>query len=315
MSSIGALRKLELEDIRRIWPHEEKDLSPWIADNVDRLNESLGLQIEIEGREEYVHGFRLDLAGTDASSQIPVIIENQFGRSDHDHLGKLITYLTAIDARTAIWIVAHPRPEHVGAITWLNESSSAFFYLVKAEAIRIDDSRPAPLLTLIVGPSEDKEAVGDTKKDFADRELLRHRFWASLLDRANARTPLHANTSPGYSGWIAAGAGRSGLSYNYVARQHDARVELYIDKGKGARDDNKAIFDELKESKSAIEEAFGGALDWQRLDAAQSCRITKPIDLKGYRDELPWDETQDAMIDAMIRLEKALKPHINALKV
>ena len=306
--------KLVRVPLREVWKREAADLTPWLSDNMDFLHEGVALNLSSAERERAAGSFSVDLIAEDESGNA-IVIENQLEKSDHDHLGKLITYLTAIDARTAIWIVAHPRPEHVGAITWLNESSSAFFYLVKAEAIRIDDSRPAPLLTLIVGPSEDKEAVGDTKKDFADRELLRHRFWASLLDRANARTPLHANTSPGYSGWIAAGAGRSGLSYNYVARQHDARVELYIDKGKGARDDNKAIFDELKESKSAIEEAFGGALDWQRLDAAQSCRITKPIDLKGYRDELPWDETQDAMIDAMIRLEKALKPHINALKV
>jgi len=92
MANIGKLKKLGIQEIRKIWPHEEKELSPWIADNIDALNDTLKLQIEIEGKEEQVHNFRLDLIGTDNASQMPVIIENQFGASDHDHLGKLITY-------------------------------------------------------------------------------------------------------------------------------------------------------------------------------------------------------------------------------
>ena len=83
------------------------------------------------------------MVGEDDNGQV-VIIENQLTKSDHDHLGKLITYLTAIEAKVAIWIVSDPRPEHVGAIGWLNESSPAAFYLLKLEAIKIGDSTPAP---------------------------------------------------------------------------------------------------------------------------------------------------------------------------
>ena len=92
MESLGRMKKLDIKEIREIWPREENDLSPWVAENVDLLNEILSLQIEIEGREEPVHNFRVDLIGTDNSLQVPVVIENQFGTSDHDHLGKLLTY-------------------------------------------------------------------------------------------------------------------------------------------------------------------------------------------------------------------------------
>src|SRR5690606_8066214 len=108
----------------------------------------------------------------------PVIIENQLGKSDHDHLGKLITYVTAFDAKTGIWIVADPRPEHVNAISWLNQSTSATFYLVKVEAVRVQApgsdqvSPPAPLLTLIVGPDETSKEIGEKKKELADRDLV-----------------------------------------------------------------------------------------------------------------------------------------------
>jgi len=265
-------------------------------------------------REQVAGSFNVDLLAEDVSGN-PVVIENQLEKSDHDHLGKLITYLTAIEARTAIWIVANPRPEHVSAVSWLNESSSAAFYLLKVEAVKIGDSPPAPLLTLIVGPSEEIRGIAGTKKGLAERYYIRQDFWASLLEQARTRTNLHAAISPGQHNYIGTGAGKYGLSFNYVIRQHDGNVELYIDRGKGREEENKAIFDELEASRDAIEEAFGAALEWQRLEGKRACRIKKDIDLGGYRDESKWDEIQESMVDAMIRLEEALRPHVNTLKV
>jgi hypothetical protein len=187
--------------------------------------------------------------------------------------------------------------------------------LLKVEAIRIGDSPPAPLLTLVVGPSEESREVGETKKELAERYVIRHRFWKDLLDRAAKKTNLHANISPSRYSWVGTSAGKRGLGFNYTIRQHDAGAELYIDRGKDSGTENEDIFDQLAQSKEEIEGAFGGPLDWQRLEGARACRIKKEIALGGYRDEQLWPEIQDAMIDAMIRLEKALRPHIKALKV
>jgi hypothetical protein len=236
-------------------------------------------------------------------------------KSDHDHLGKLLTYLVAIGAKSAVWIVSEPRPEHVNAISWLNESSPASFYLVKVEAIRIGDSPAAPLLTEVVGPSEESREVGETKKEWAERYTLRRRFWAELLERANKLTRLHTNISPSRYSWIGTSAGISGLNYNYTVRQHDAGAELYIDRGKEGGTENERIFDELLASKVDIEGAFGGKLEWQRLEGSRACRIKKVLTLGGYRDETRWPDVHEAMIDAMIRLEKALKPHISRLQL
>ena len=127
-----------------------------------------------------------------------VIIENQLERSNHDHLGKVITYLASYGAETAIWIVADPRPEHVAAVTWLNESSPASFYLFKVEAVRIGVSAPAPLLTRIVGPSAETQAIGITKKERSERASIRRRFWTGLLDHARIaeQAPLGAQRRP-----------------------------------------------------------------------------------------------------------------------
>ena len=146
----------------------------------------LTCRFQIVEREHPAGDFSVDLVAEDESGN-PVVIENQFKRSDHDHLGKLITYLTVIGARAAIWIVEDPRPEHISAISWLNESSAASFYLIKLEAFRIGRSSSAPLLTLIVGPSEEIRKVGEEKKERTERDSLRHRFWTQLLERAQKK--------------------------------------------------------------------------------------------------------------------------------
>ncbi len=231
---IGKLQRVLLRDV---WKHEAYDFTTWLQENVDVLNEVLNLNLDNVEREQAAGRFSVDLVAEDESSHT-IIIENQLGKSDHDHLGKLITYLSNFDAVAAIWIVAEPRPEHITAINWLNESSSADFYLVKVEAIKIGDSLPAPLLTLIVGPSAEVKQVGETKKDLAERHHLRLRFWEELLAKANQASTLYANISPSKDSWLSAGSGKSGVGYNYNIRQHDTRVELAL--WGGTQAENKA---------------------------------------------------------------------------
>ncbi|MGD2253952.1 MAG: DUF4268 domain-containing protein [Anaerolineales bacterium] len=305
--------RLERVSLREVWPHEAKDFTVWLQDNIDVLSDAIGLELANAEAERSAGDFTVDLLAED-SSGAPVIIENQLERSDHDHLGKVITYLAALGCNTAIWIVSDPRSEHIGAVSWLNESSSGFFYLVKVEAVRIGESPPAPLLTLILGPSEEVRGVGDSKREFSERHRLRLQFWTELLQRAREKTRLHANISPGRDSWIGMGAGIAGLGLNYVILQHEGRVELYIDRGSGAGEENKSVFDHLYAKHEEIETAFGGDLNWQRLDEKRASRISETVETGGYRDE-NWQETQDAMIDAMIRFENALRPHIKKVQI
>lgn len=196
----------------------------------------------------------MDLVAEDDASN-RVIIENQLEATDHDHLGKLLTYLTNLDAKTAIWITKVPRPEHVKAVAWLNETTpdDVSFYLVRLDAFKIGDSDPAPLFTTIVGPSPEAKGFGQQKKDLAERHVLRLKFWETLLARAKQKgLMLHAARSPTKDSWISAGAGRSGVTFNYVVWMEDeTAVELYIDTGE--KEENKKIFDTLASVKETIE--------------------------------------------------------------
>lgn len=306
---IGKIQRVAL---REVWKHEALDLTKWLQDNLDVLSDALKFSLSNAEREQSAGDFSVDLVAEDEDGNV-VVIENQLEKSDHAHLGKLITYVTAIGAKKAIWIVAEPRPEHVAAITWLNESSSAEFYVLKLEGIRINDSAPAPLLTLIVGPSEEGREVGEAKKELAERHDLREKFWAELLQLAKAKTKLHANISPGHYSYVSAGCGKRGLGFNYSIRRHEGSVYLYIDRGKGAEEENRQILGTLERSKEAIEKAFGEPLEWVQSEGTRACAISKNVKAGGYRDEARWPAVHDAMIDAMVRLERALKPHIAEL--
>lgn len=308
---IGNIRRVPL---REVWAHEAHDFTRWLEQNLNVLSEALDLGLSPVEREHAAGPFSVDLVAEDESSR-SVVIENQLEKSDHDHLGKVLTYLVAVGAGAAVWIVAEPRPEHVAAVAWLNESSTADFYLVKLEAIRIGESVPAPLFTLIVGPSEEVREAARTKQELAGRFAERHRYWSALLERAKGRTSLHASISPGRHGWLGTGAGRQGVGYNYTVRQHDGGVELYIDRGAARAEENAAIFEALLVHKEEIEEAFGGTLEWMPLENKRACRIRHRTEAGGYRDEDAWPAAHEEMVDAMVRMERALRPHLQRLPV
>lgn len=311
MTTIGRLERVQL---REVWQREASDFTQWLQNNIDVLNEALDITLVNVDREQAAGSFSIDLVAEDEGGGT-VIIENQLGKSDHDHLGKLITYLTAIGARVAIWIVSEPRPEHVAAITWLNESAAADFYMVKVEAVRIGESPAAALFTLIVGPSDESREVGQTKKEIADRYGIRKRWWTMLVERSAKTTKLHAHITPGEYSWIGTSSGYRGLNLNYVVTQDDCGVELYIDRGRGAEEENKRIFDQLIANRTSIEGSFGGPLSWERLEGRRACRIRFTSNDGGYRSpEEKWPAVQDGLIAAMVRLERSLKPFISKLK-
>ncbi|AHM02975.1 hypothetical protein roselon_00535 [Roseibacterium elongatum DSM 19469] len=308
------IAKIERVPLREVWPHEAYDFTQWLEENIDVLSDAIDRNIvNVEREKKTESTFSVDLVGEDEAGSA-IIIENQLEKSNHDHLGKLITYLTAMQANTAVWIVAEPRPEHVAALAWLNESTNADFFLLKLEAIRIENSPPAPLLTLIVGPSEEGKSIGRSKAEMSERDHERLRFWTQLIEHPNAK--LHAHTTPGRHTWQGVSSGIiRGVSFNYAVSKGGAQAEVYIDRGKDMNDENLQIFDQLYAKKDAIEEAFGGSLTWERLEGRRACRISAKVG-GGFRDpETTWAATHDRMTDAMNRLVNAVRPHLKAVKI
>ena len=310
MAQIGKLTRVPL---REVWPHEARDFSHWLAKNLDYLEECTGLSLSLVETEAAAGDFAVDILAEDRDGNL-VVVENQLERTDHDHLGKLITYMANHEAKTAIWVTTQPRSEHEKAVHWLNEifPADTAFYLIQVEAIRIDNSATALLFTVIAGPSPERREIGAQRKELAERHILRLEFWKQLLEKARRQSTLFANISPSKEHLISAGAGRTGLTWAYVILKDHARVELYINTQDVER--NKAIFDFLHQHKEPIEQAFEAPLDWQRLEGNNTARICYYVRNRGgLRKREQWDALQESMIDAMVRLEKALKPYIENL--
>ncbi|MBI2313504.1 MAG: DUF4268 domain-containing protein [Betaproteobacteria bacterium] len=308
MTTIGKLDPVPLRDL---WKHEERGFSAWLESNLDSLSEAIGVSLSDPQRELKAGGFQVDLVAEDDDGN-RVIVENQLEATDHDHLGKVLTYLTNLDAKAAVWITSEPRPEHIRAIQWLNETTpdDIAFFLVRLAAYRIAGSDPAPLFTVIVGPSAEAKTFGKQKKELAERHVLRLRFWEQLLARAKEKgVLLHAQRAPSKDSWISAGAGiRSGLSFNYLIwMSEEAAVEFWIDTGD--KEENKRIFDALHARKAEVEQSFGAPLSWERLDDKRGCRVRFVLRHGGLSDgEEKWPEIQNVMVEAMDRLAKSIKP-------
>lgn len=176
MTPIG---RLEPVPLRRIWPNEAADFTPWLASNLDVLGQAVGLALELRHREYPVGRYALDLLLQDAEGRV-VIVENQLEQTDHGHLGQLLTYCAGTGAELVIWIAQSMTPEHVGALEWLNENTitGVGFFGIEVEALRIADSPPAPSFKVIVRPND---WAKDTRRNRLHAETWTWEMYASEL--------------------------------------------------------------------------------------------------------------------------------------
>ena len=309
-----SIQKIKRVPLRELWRKEDKDFTKWLEEHIDFLNDAIGFDISIESREEKVGPFKVDLYGEDNFGN-KVIIENQLEKTDHNHLGQLITYLTNLGANIAIWICKEPTEEHTKAIDWLNEVSpdDISFYLIKLEAIRIGDESPAgPLFTVVKRPTTEKKQIGLEKKEYAQRHVFREKFWTQFLAEISKKNSLFANISPSTDNWIGIGMGRGGFNLNLVISKKYARAEIYINRGE--TEENKKAFDSFYNLKDEIEKEFGGKLTWERMEDNVTSRIKYQLDGVNITNEEDWPKMNEFMIDAAERMHRAFKDPIRKLK-
>ncbi|MCR5259559.1 MAG: hypothetical protein K6E40_15590, partial [Desulfovibrio sp.] len=174
------LAKLEkVEDLRQIWPHEALNFTKWLCeeDGLEALGAELGIDIAVDETESGVGGYRADVLAHEEGTGRRIIVENQLGETDHDHLGKLIVYASGKDAEIVIWIVRHARDEHRRAVEWLNGHTDRGIgvFLVEVELWKIGGSDPAVKFNAVERPNE--WAKEQKPAGLSDGDQLRLRFW------------------------------------------------------------------------------------------------------------------------------------------
>ncbi len=299
-----------------VWRHEAHQFNPWLMQNIDVLSEAIGFALSPLEHAVRTGDFWPDIVAD--SSKGRVVIECQLGPTDHSHLGQTLTYLSYLGARTAIWICAQARDEHKRACDWLNENtgSDIAFYLVQVSAVRIGDSPVAPRFEIVAEPSPKAKKGGEQRSELAEVEQLQERFWRELLDLANTKTKLHSNIQrPGHWNWIVAGAGVSGFSFVYfVQRSKRAGVQFLIDRGKGKDRETKEAYHRLESHKAGIDATFGEPLTWDYSETRRCQYVVHWIEGAGLKDVERWLQLQRKMVDAMVRLERAIRPYLDELR-
>ncbi|MGN0633741.1 MAG: DUF4268 domain-containing protein [Oscillospiraceae bacterium] len=300
--------KLKEVDIRDLWHHEQYDFSAWLAkdENITLLNEKLGLTLVDINTEAYVGAYRCDIVAVDETSGIKVIIENQLENSNHDHLGKIITYASGLDAKVIVWIVKEARDEHRSAIEWLNNytSKEINFFLIELHAYKISDSDPAPMFQVIEQPNDFiKESKNNKAADtMSKRQSERVEFWSlfneHIISRGKPFNVRKATTDHWYD--VAIGTSAAHISITLVNKESFVGVELYINS-------NKALFDKLYADRENIENKLGFKMDWQRLDNAKASRILYRIDGLNFDDHSNYDSLIDEAIDKAVRIRTVFK--------
>ncbi len=268
------LGKLQKIDLRDIWKHEALDFTNWLAkkENVEILSEEIGLDIQVLNTEANVGSFAVDILAEEINTGNKIIIENQLETTNHDHLGKIITYASGLEANYVIWIFKDIREEHRRAIDWLNEitNGEVSFFAIQMELWKIEDSLPAPKFNVISSPNNWAKAIRASKnsESLSDSNIFQLDFWKGLSEYLVSNKSILKPRKPRAQHWydFAIGNSQAHIAFIISVKDNFIRCDFYIP-------DNKILFKELLEKKDEIEKKLGFNMDWQELPNAKAARI------------------------------------------
>ena len=308
MVSLGRLKEV---DIRDVWEHEQYDFSKWLSapENIQELGDTLSLSLTDIETEKFVGSYRCDIICKDEITGKNVLIENQLEPTNHEHLGKIITYASGLDAAVVIWIVKEAREEHSSAIEWLNKHTdeSLSFFLIEIHAFTIGDSKPAPQFRIIEQPNDFAKMVKEVSKntELNESQTCRLEFWNMfnevIEERGKPFNKHKASTDHWYS--VAIGSSKCYINIDLVNSEHKIRTSLWIP-------DNKDLFDKLNLEKENIENDAGIQFDWDRIDNKKASRICTYIDGLDFENQTNYKDLMNKIIDNVVLYKKVFSKYI-----
>lgn len=314
------LARLERVELRDVWESEATGFTPWLAraENIAVLSDTLGMELELEAQEKSVGPFRADLLCKDIGTDRWVLIENQLERTDHSHLGQLLTYASGLEAVTIIWIAAKFTEEHRSTLDWLNRitDESFRFFGLEVELWRIQQSPPAPKFNIVSKPNDWSHSVAQAARAIDDSELSETRiaqrnYWAALngvLDEEHG--PISGHRKPQPQSWMTYSIGRSGFSLGatMIRPRRQVRTELYISCPLA-----KTYFGLLRLQKADIEKELGFALEWEELPLKRDCRISSYLDDVDPENEADWPRQHLWLAKHLNAMHRVLVNRVRAL--
>jgi len=306
-----ALGKLKKVDVREEWKHEANDFTKWLSkeESLRLLGNEIGYDIVLLETEAACGGFSVDILAEDEATEKKIVIENQLEITNHDHLGKLITYASGHLASIAIWVVSNVREEHRKAIDWLNEHTDedVEFYLIQIELLQIDESPFAPHFEIICKPNDWARSVKESTSQEAMSGVSagQFEFWTQFKAFAIQRKTALRLQKPSPQHWTNIGIGNS-----------QASISLTIDSVKGLFatalyiPDNKELYAKLLEHKIQIESDLGGMAEWMELPGKKASRIK--VSIPGdFNAKEKWEEYFGWLLAEAEKFYKTFPKYLN----
>ncbi len=271
-NDLGTIKNVPIQGV---WRREATDFTPWLARNLSFLSDKLGMELSLENTEVRIGDFSADILARDLSTSQLVVIENQYGQSDHRHLGQIITYAAGRGATAVVWVAENIRPEHRVAIDLLNRGMKSVlrFYAVEASVIQIDNSRPALTLEVICEPEDSEfESQSQSGGEPSERSQKYLAFFQGLINDLHDRNFTRARKAQPQNWYTFSSENSAVFTYAVsFAQRRRVRAEIYIDSGDA--ESNKRLFDLLYGQRQELESAVGSELVWERLDEKRASRI------------------------------------------
>lgn len=315
------LGRLERIDLRQIWLSEPQGFTPWLAreENLRLLAETIGIELELEGQERNVGPFRADILCKDTDDGSWVLIENQLERTDHLHLGQLLTYAAGLDAVTVVWVAGRFVDEHRAALDWLNRitAESFRFFGLEIELWRIGTSPAAPKFNVIARPNDWTKSVGEAARSIAggassERKEEYVRYWSAFGEylaehgselRITRAIPKHV---------VSFGLGRTGFRLGAFGGWRDKYlvIDLRIQDQPG-----KPFFHLLYAQRVEIEHELGFPVEWLELPNLQRSRIELRQTGVDPEDGADWPRQHAWLAENLAKFDRVFRPRVAALDI
>lgn len=311
--NLGSLRRVPL---REVWSSESADFTPWLAqeENLKLLGDTLGLDLALEATEQQVGPFRADIVAKDTTDGSFVLIENQLERTDHSHLGQLLTYAAGLSTVTIVWIAERFTDEHRAALDWLNEvtSQDIGFFGLEIELWRIGNSPAAPKFNIVSQPNEWVKTVSKARSEtpLSDIQQLQLEFWTAFKEYLlEQRSPLKV-LKPAAQSWTSIPIGRSNFYVEAVIRAKESMVTVQLDL---YGSDAKGHFRRLLQNRTAIESAIGQPLAWNERPDRKTSAIALDMHNVDASDHSRWPEIFAWFHTYLAVFEKTFRPIVKLL--
>lgn len=318
------LGRLEPVDLREAWEDEARHFTPWLGEpeNLQLLGDTIGIELQLEAQEKEVGPFRADLLCKDTRNDHWVLIENQLDRTDHTHLGQLLTYAAGLDAVAIVWVARRITDEHRAALDWLNDVTDerANFFGIEVELWRIADSPVAPKFNVVSKPNEWSKAVsgaaaGGTPRQLTEYQQLQRDFWSEFREHVLDRdTPLKP-TRPQPQGWMWLAVGRTGFGLSAVLSKKDM-VEKTFDNGEiraelVVQEEPEDWWERFAQEREALDEVLPDGITWDNHEGKKSFKLyyRRAVDVE---DRGAWGDYHAWLREHLEELYRVFSPIVRA---